>query len=264
MAMRYFDTHAHYTDKRFTDEYEGGAEALLGTVFASGVEKIINVGTNIENSIECCNQAKAFNGMYAAAGIHPSDCKDLFDVDSEMSKLTALLDRKDELKIVAVGEIGLDYYWDNSYKDLQLQYFERQLDIAAEYGLPAIIHDREAHGDCFETILRHPHARGILHSFSGSPEMALELVRRGWYISFSGVVSFKNSRKAREVAAAIPEDKILIETDCPYLAPEPFRGRLNRSDYLKYTLKAIADVRNSDEEALSLVIFNNSINAFCI
>ena len=264
--MKYdlFDTHAHYTDKRFETEHEGGAEELLRALFADEVGTIINVATDVDNALEVIAQAKKFEGVYAAVGIHPMDCKELPDVDTTLADLEALLIRRKDLKIVALGEIGLDYYWDADYKELQQIYFERQLELAIKYDLPVLIHDREAHGDSFETVLRYPDARGVFHSFSGSPELATELTRRGWYISFSGVISFKNARKSREVAAVVPVDKILIETDCPYLAPHPFRGKLNRSDYLKYTMEALADARNEDVEALSETVFQNSLNFFSI
>lgn len=262
--MRFFDTHAHYIDSRYKEEFLGGADALLKEVFESDVERIVNVGTNIENSKAACEMAARYEGMYAAVGIHPMDCKELPDVDTTLADLESLLIRRKELKIVALGEIGLDYYWDADYKELQQIYFERQLELAIKYDLPVLIHDREAHGDSFETVLRYPDARGVFHSFSGSPELATELTRRGWYISFSGVISFKNARKSREVAAVVPVDKILIETDCPYLAPHPFRGKLNRSDYLKYTMEALADARNEDVEALSETVFQNSLNFFSI
>ena len=262
--MRFFDTHAHYIDSRYKEEFLGGADALLKEVFESDVERIVNVGPNIENSNAACEMAARYEGMYAAVGIHPMDCKELPDVDTTLADLEALLIRRKDLKIVALGEIGLDYYWDADYKELQQIYFERQLELAIKYDLPVLIHDREAHGDSFETVLRYPDARGVFHSFSGSPELATELTRRGWYISFSGVISFKNARKSREVAAVVPVDKILIETDCPYLAPHPFRGKLNRSDYLKYTMEALADARNEDVEALSETVFQNSLNFFSI
>lgn len=262
--MRFFDTHAHYIDSRYKEEFPGGADALLKDVFESEVERIVNVGTNIENSKAACEMASRYEGMYAAVGIHPMDCKELPDVDATLAELEALLVRRKELKIVALGEIGLDYYWDADYKELQQTYFERQLELAIKHDLPVLIHDREAHGDSFETVLRYPMARGVFHSFSGSPELATELTRRGWYISFSGVISFKNARKSREVAEVVPANKILIETDCPYLAPHPFRGKLNRSDYLKYTMEALADARNEDVEALSDTVFQNSLNFFSI
>lgn len=260
--MKFFDTHAHYTDARFSKEFPGGSDALLKEVFASGVEYIINAATNIKNSAEVIAQAKKYPGMFVAAGIHPEDCLTLPDIDAEIDALTSLLENKDANKVVAVGEIGLDYYWDKDHKELQKEYLDRQLGLAERFKLPAVIHDREAHGDCFETILRHKNAFGVLHSFSGSPELALEYVKRGWYISFSGVVSFKNARKVREVAEAVPEDMILIETDCPYLAPEPNRGKLNRSDYLVYTLSALAEAKHTDAESLGNTVFANSRRLF--
>ena len=260
--MKFFDTHAHYTDARFSEEFPGGSDALLKEVFASGVEYIINAATNIKNSAEVIAQAKKYPGMFVAAGIHPEDCLTLPDIDAEIDALTSLLENKDANKVVAVGEIGLDYYWDKDHKELQKEYLDRQLGLAERFKLPAVIHDREAHGDCFETILRHKNVFGVLHSFSGSPELALEYVKRGWYISFSGVVSFKNARKVREVAEAVPEDMILIETDCPYLAPEPNRGKLNRSDYLVYTLSALAEAKHTDAESLGNTVFANSRRLF--
>lgn len=260
--MKFFDTHAHYTDARFSEEFPGGSDALLKEVFESGVKYIINAATNIKNSADVIAQAKKYPGMFAAAGIHPEDCLTLPDIDAEIDALTSLLENKDANKVVAVGEIGLDYYWDKDHKELQKEYLERQLGLAERFKLPAVIHDREAHGDCFETILRHKNAFGVLHSFSGSPELALEYVKRGWYISFSGVVSFKNARKVREVAEAVPEDMILIETDCPYLAPEPNRGKLNRSDYLVYTLSALAEAKHTDAESLGNTVFANSRRLF--
>ena len=260
--MKFFDTQAHYTDARFSEEFPGGSDALLKEVFASGVEYIINAATNIKNSAEVIAQAKKYPGMFVAAGIHPEDCLTLPDIDAEIDALTSLLENKDANKVVAVGEIGLDYYWDKDHKELQTEYLDRQLGLAERFKLPAVIHDREAHGDCFETILRHKNAFGVLHSFSGSPELALEYVKRGWYISCSGVVSFKNARKVREVAEAVPEDMILIETDCPYLAPEPNRGKLNRSDYLVYTLSALAEAKHTDAESLGNTVFANSRRLF--
>lgn len=260
--MRYFDTHSHYTDDRFATEYPGGVDKLLPGIFVSGVERIINCAVNIENSKEVVAMASRYEGMYAAVGIHPEDCLALPCVDKTIRELCELLDNKEKHKIVAVGEIGLDYYHDTEHKELQKEYLEKQLTVANEYKLPVIIHDREAHGDVFDIVTKHSNTKGVFHSFSGSAEMAIELVKRGWYISFSGVISFKNARKTKEVAKVIPIDRILIETDCPYLAPEPFRGKLNRSDYLEYTLKALSEAIGSDEEMLSEQIFANSVELF--
>ncbi len=262
--MQYFDTHAHYTDERFIEECDGGADKLLPELFSGDVRYIVNVATNMNNALDVIAQAANYPNMFAAVGIHPSDCVDFPDVDCQLAKLRSMLDEQKKHKIVALGEIGLDYYWDTEHKELQKEYFTRQLDIAYEYDIPVIIHDRDAHGDTFETLIKHYNIRGVLHSFSGSSEMALELIRRGWYISFSGVISFKNARKVREVASVVPIEKILIETDCPYLTPEPFRGKLNRSDYLKYTLNALANARSEDISSLGNRIFQNSCSFFGI
>ena len=239
------DSHAHYFDKRFENEYEGGAHRLLTEeVFPSGIEAIINVGTDPDNSRRCIEQAASYRRMYAAVGIHPSDCQRLSgDVDGEIDKIYRLLDTEEKRranKIVAIGEIGYDYYWEPVDREKQRAYFEAQLDMARKTDLPVIIHDREAHGDCLETVLRYPEVRGVFHSFSGSSEMARELTKRGWYISFSGVITFKNARRVREVAASVDKSYILMETDCPYLSPEPHRGRLNYSSRLCHTAKALA------------------------
>ena len=240
-----FDSHAHYFDKKF--EAEGGADVFLrDEVFGKGVAAVVNVATNPENAKACLAQAKNYPAMYVALGIHPEDAQHLtVSVDEALSELCSLMDtpeKREAGKIVALGEIGLDYYWQPYDKELQAELFEKQLSLAEEWDLPVLIHDREAHGDCFETVLRHPNARGVFHSFSGSAEMARELVRRGWYISFSGVLTFKNARKVREVAAVVPHDRILIETDAPYLSPEPFRGKINHSGRMAHTALALSEL----------------------
>ena len=239
------DSHAHYFDRRFENEYEGGADRLLrDTVFPSGIEAIINVGTDPENSLRCIEQAAKYENMYAAVGIHPSDCQRLGgNAEDEVARLRTLIDSDEKRvknKIVAIGEIGYDYYWQPVDRERQKSFFEAQLSLAEEFDLPVIIHDREAHGDCFETVLKHPNVRGVFHSYSGSAEMAKELTKRGWYISFSGVITFKNARRVREVAADIDRGRLLVETDCPYLAPEPYRGKLNSSAYLDRTVTALS------------------------
>lgn len=240
------DSHAHYFDSRFDESEESAEEILRTRVFGEGIEAVINVATRPENALRCIKQAKGFSRMFVAAGIHPEDAQALGgSADEEISKLRELIDtpeKRREAKIVALGEIGLDYYWQPCDKERQWEFFEKQMLLAGELDLPVVIHDREAHGDCFEMILRHPEVRGVFHSFSGSAEMAKELCRRGWYLSFSGVLTFKNARKAREAAAVVPRDRVLLETDAPYLTPEPFRGRLNHSGYLVYTAKTLSEI----------------------
>ncbi len=262
-----FDSHAHYFDTKF--DTEGGADEFLANdVFGVGVDTVINVATNPENAKRCIEQAKKYPRMFTAIGIHPEDAQHLsMSVDEALSELCTLMntpEKRKEGKIVALGEIGLDYYWEPYDKALQGELFEKQLLLAEEWDLPVVIHDREAHGDCFETVLRHPNVRGVFHSFSGSAEMAKELVRRGWYLSFSGVLTFKNARKAREAAAVVPIDRILIETDAPYLSPEPFRGRINHSGRMAYTAKALAELRGISYEDAVAITAENARRLFCL
>lgn len=252
-----FDSHAHYFDRRFDAEVEGGADAILRQIMPSPVSTVINVGTDLENSEAAIRQAAMYDGMYVAVGIHPGDCHFAPDHDIAMEALCELLgtpDSRDERKIVALGEIGLDYHYE-TYGDVpmdrarEMQFFRSQMEIAQYLDLPVIIHDREAHGDCFETMLRYPNVRGVFHSFSGSEEMARELVRRGWYISFSGTLTFKNAERVRRAARAVPRDRLLIETDAPYLAPHPVRGTLNHSGLLIHTLEALAELWDCTPQA---------------
>lgn len=263
--MQIFDTHAHYFDARFSRESEGGADAILSKMMPDPVSWIINVGTNCENSRRAIAQAAQYEGMFAAVGIHPEDCHFLGDVDAALADLKRILgngETRKRDKIVALGEIGLDYHYENygevpMDKQRQAYVFERQLEMAQDMGLPVIIHDREAHGDCFETVLRHPGARGVFHSYSGSAEMAKELTRRGWYISFSGTLTFKNANRVREAALAVPRERLLIETDAPYLAPHPLRGRLNHSGLMTYTVGVLADLWScSPEDAAEMTAQN--------
>lgn len=260
----FFDSHAHYYDDRFYgEENPEGAEVLLGTLFEEGLSGVINIGTCARTSALCIEQARKFERMYVAAGIHPEDIADSpLGLEGELAALRALLEKREENKIVALGEIGLDYYWTPFDKELQAECFERQLQLAEEFCIPVVIHDREAHGDCFEAVLRHPSLRGVFHSYSGSAEMATELVKRGWYISFSGVVSFKNAVKVKEVAKVVPNERILIETDAPYLAPHPFRGKINHSGRLFYTAAALAEARGVTVEKIARLTCDNTKRLF--
>lgn len=259
-----FDTHAHYTDKSFETKFEGGASALLSALYENGVDKIINVGTNTANSAEAIEMAKNYEGMYAAVGIHPSDVDEEISLEDAIAKLRGFLDNREEYKIVALGEIGLDYHWRQDNKEMQAAFFEAQLKLAEEYDIPVVIHDREAHGDTFDAILRHPKVRGVFHCYSGSPEMARDLVRRGWYISFTGVITYKNAPVVQASAKAVPLDRILVETDAPYLAPVPHRGKVNRSDYIEYTLRTLADLHGVSEEEIREITHKNACVLFKI
>lgn len=262
--MKYFDTHAHYFDKWITAA-SGGAEALLDRLFSENVEAIVNVATNPENLAECIAQAQKYPEMYVAAGIHPEDCLAIDDADTALCLIESNLQSREQNKIVAIGEIGLDYHVEgltDEDKKKQKQFFERQMQLARKYDLPTVIHDREAHGDCFEMTLKYPDVKGIFHSYSGSPEMARELTRRGWYISFSGVVTFKNANKVRETVRVTPRDKILIETDAPYLAPTPNRGKMNHSGNLEYTCRAIAEILEISEEEVAQLTSENAKRAY--
>ncbi|MGI6167931.1 MAG: TatD family hydrolase [Eubacteriales bacterium] len=263
-TARLFDVHAHYTDPRFAAEYPGGADALLPEIMPYPVGWVINIATNLDNAEEVIAQASRYPGMYAAAGIHPTDLSPDMSLEAELEKLRRLLDSAHEHKIVSIGEIGLDYYWKPEVRELQISYFEAQMELAGEYGLPVQVHDRDAHGDCLEVVRRHPDVRGVFHSFSGSPEMAAELVKRGWYISFSGVLTFKNARRAPEVAASLPHDRILLETDCPYLAPHPYRGRLNHSGLMIHTAEVLGRLTGLGTEGVIQKTAENAARLFGI
>lgn len=261
--MPFFDSHAHYFDARFSqEECPGGAEALLSSLFASGdIGGIVNVGTDVETSRKALTQACAHPLMYASAGIHPTDAMQYGDIDAELSALRALI-CENRKKIVALGEIGLDYHYEDTDKVRQAAWFHAQLTLAEELDIPVIIHDRDAHGDCIDILRAHPRVQGVMHSYSGSAEMALDLIRRGWYISFSGTVTFKNAARVAAVAAAMPHERVLVETDCPYLTPHPHRGKMNHSGYLSYTVARLAELWGMSAEAAAALTAQNAKNFY--
>ncbi len=261
--MKYFDSHAHYYDERFKgDEYDGSADDLIGALLSSEIDGIVNVGTSPDTCRQAIDQAKRFEKMYTALGVHPSDAQALdIPLDHALADIEALI-KNPESKCVALGEIGLDYHWQPVNRELQMRYFEAQMQMAAELDLPVVIHDRESHEDVLEMIKRHKNVRGVLHSFSGSCEMAKEVLKCGYMISFSGTLTFTNARKPREVAAILPHDSVLIETDCPYLAPHPKRGTLNHSGNLIYTNAALAEVFGMSAEECAALTRDNARRFF--
>ena len=277
---RYTDTHAHYFDRKFdpnphnfNDKFNkyGGADTLLTDPdFLSKVAAVINVGTNLQNSRTAVDMAGKYPYMAAAVGIHPEDAQGLpdgtpLDPETELAALRAWVsdpDRRKRDKIVAIGEIGFDYHWQPMDKDLQRAFFEGQMQIAADTGLPVIIHDREAHGDSFEVVLKYPTVKGVFHAYGGSAEMARELTRRGWYIGFGGVATFKNAERVRSVIASMDLSKLLLETDCPYMAPVPFRGKINHSALIPYIAEVIAPLHGLTVEELAEVTSRNAEELF--
>lgn len=251
------DTHAHYDDARF----DGIRDDILNEIFSGDVKYIINAATNLNNAKTTLALAEEYPGMFAICGIHPCDCTDISEIDDTLSKVKEYLKHP---KVVAIGEIGLDNHWPEPHADIQAKWFEAQMRLAEETGMPVVIHDREAHGACMDAILAFPKVRGVFHSFSGSPEMARELVRRGWYVSFSGTVTFKNAARVVEAAAAVPMDRILSETDCPYLAPHPHRGEMNHSGYMHLTVEKLAERKGVSYEEMCDAILGNAKTLFGI
>ena len=261
--MKYFDSHSHYYDERFSEEYEGGAEALLSSDNMKNVSYIVNVGTAPNTCRAATEQAKKHENMYVALGIHPSDARFIENFDKALEEIRDMIAENPE-KCVAYGEIGLDYHYPDTDKEMQIALFRRQMKLAEELSLPVVIHDRDSHEDVMTVIKEFPNVKGILHSFSGSAEMAKELVKLGYMISFSGTVTFKNARKPKEAAAVVPLDRLLIETDAPYLAPHPLRGTLNHSGNLEYTNRALAEIKGVSEEKMAEITEANARRVFGI
>lgn len=232
MYTNIFDTHAHYDDEAFDDD----RESLVLSLKDRGVVGIVSCGCDIASTVANQNLSHSFDDFYFAAGFHPENLED-FSVE-DLEKLEPFF--VDE-KCVAVGEIGLDYHWMNSTKEKQRELFVAQIELAKAKGLPVIVHDREAHGDTLD-ILKATKPSGVLHCFSGSVEMAREVIKLGMFLGFNGVATFKNARKIPEVIREIPLDRIVLETDCPYLAPEPHRGKRNDSSFIPFIAQRIGEI----------------------
>ena len=245
----YFDTHAHYDDKAFRADRDTLLQRLHEE---AGVELIVDQGCDAASSRAALELAERFDFVYAAVGFHPEELDKV--TDAALQEIRAMAGHP---KCVAIGEIGLDYYWDDSHKAEQKALFRQQIEWALELCKPVVIHDREAHGDSLEIIRDYPTLRGVFHCFSGSVEMAAELLKRGWYLGFDGPVTYKNARKAIEVLEMCPMDRILIETDSPYLSPVPMRGKRNDSGNLRYIAEKIGEVKGlSGEEVASITTAN--------
>ena len=238
-----------------------GVDEFIDTLLSEKVSCIINIGASPETSRLVIAQARKHENMYCAVGIHPSDTRFLNDMDADLAEIKEMiLDRSN--KCVCLGEIGLDYHYPDTDKEKQMRYFEAQMRMAEELNIPVCIHDRESHADVMEVIRRFPNVKGVLHSFSGSAEMAEELVKLGWMISFSGTLTFTNAKKPKEAAARIPIENMMIETDCPYLAPHPKRGTLNHSGNLEYTNAVLAAIKGITPEECAEITENNAKRFF--
>ncbi len=250
-----FDSHAHYDDKQFDED----RDTLIPELFALGVEGFLNASSDIASSIRSLELANKYQNVYAAVGIHPHEASEVSE-DWEQALEQLLTDKK----AVAIGEIGLDYHYDFSPRDVQKRIFERQMELARRLNLPVVIHDREAHGDTLAMIDSFPEVRGVLHSFSGSYEMAEYLVKRGWYISYSGSVTFKTAEKLRSSVKAVPTNRVMCETDAPYLSPVPERGKRNDSYRMRHTVEMLANIYGVSFEEMSDICRNNAYSLFGI
>lgn len=251
----FFDSHAHYNHQRFQEDQT----ALLDSMGGHGIGLILNVGCDLTSSLQSIALAEKYDFIYASVGSHPDDAD---HVDQGLAAMYRELAAKP--KVVAIGEIGLDYHYEDVPRARQKQAFEMQLDLARELDLPVIVHEREAHGDALEIVDRYPEVRGVFHCFSGSVELAKALVKRGWYLGFTGVITFKNARKAVEVAQWAPLDRLLIETDCPYMAPEPYRGRRCDSTMVPKMAEKIAQLRGLPLETVARATRENAMRLFRI
>ena len=251
-----FDTHAHYDDDWFDED----RDALLAAMPEKGIGLIVNPGITPETSRFAISLAEKYPYIYAAVGIHPENCHDFIP-----EQIDELREQAKHPKVVAIGEIGLDYYWpENPSRELQQQVFRAQLTLAQELQLPVIVHDREAHADTLAIVKEFPSVKGVFHCYSGSVEDARTLVKMGWMLSFNGAATFKNARKAPDVIADVPMEHLMIETDAPYLAPAPFRGKRNDSGYVHLVAEKIAEIKVISAEEVTRITTENGKKFFNI
>ena len=245
-----FDSHAHYDDEAF----DADRDELLTSMHANGVEYILNAGGAVKSSLAGVELGKKYDFIYSAAGIHPEHDEETTDEDIAEIEKIALQNKK----VRAIGEIGLDYHYEGYNKEKQIYIFKKQLEIAKKINFPVIIHSRDAAQECFDIIKESRVNMGVIHCYSGSVEMAKEYIKIGFYIGIGGVVTYKNARKLVEVAEAIPIEKIVLETDCPYLAPSPFRGKRNNSSYIEFVAEKIAEIKGISYEKVCEITTENA------
>ena len=244
-----FDTHAHLDDAAFDED----RAALLASLPAQNLGLVMDPGCSLEASRRAAELAKKYDYVYAAVGSHPDAANEVNDEVLEQYRILC----RENPKIKAIGEIGLDYHYEDNPRSVQQEAFRRQLALAQELDLPVIVHDREAHQDCLNIIAEFPAVKGVFHCFSGSAEMAKQLTAMGWYVGFTGVITFKNARRAVEAAAAAPIDRIVIETDSPYMSPEPFRGRRNDPSRVYRMAERLAEIRGLSVEEIQRITLEN-------
>ena len=244
-----FDTHAHLDDRAFHED----RDTLIAGLPEKDVGLVMNPGCSLESSRNAVKLANQYDHVYAAVGSHPDVASEVNDtVLDEYRKLCKL-----NAKVKAIGEIGIDYHYEDIPREIQLRAFRMQMELAQELQLPVIVHEREAHEDGMAVVKEFPQVTGVFHCYSGSAEMARQLVDLGWYIGFTGVLTFKNARKAVETAASIPLERIVLETDCPYMAPDPFRGRRNDPGYIYRMAEKLAEIRGMSVEEIQAITTEN-------
>ena len=256
--MRLIDTHAHIDGEAF----DADRAAVVDRALENGVEAIINMGDTLESSARSVQLTEEFPAVYAGVGVHPEEAFPMTGADDDRLAAWAALP-----KVVAIGEIGLDYYWekDSEKRELQKRIFIRQLDLARQLHLPVCIHDRDAHGDTLAILKTEGRGiRGVLHCYSGSMETARELLKLGWYLGIDGPLTFKNAAKLPEIVRALPADRILVETDCPYMPPAPFRGKRNEPAFVKYIAQRAAEIRAESPEEFSIKTRQNARDLYGI
>lgn len=251
----YFDSHAHYNDSRFDED----REQIINSLKENNVSYVVNIGADMKSSFESIELAEKYDFIYATVGVHPHDAQNVTEKD--LQKIEEMLNHK---KVVGLGEIGLDYHYNYSPKDIQIQIFKKQLKICENVTKPVIIHSREACQDVFNIIKESNVRNGVIHAYSGSLELAKEYIKMGYYIGVGGVVTFKNAKKLVDVVKNIPLESILIETDAPYLTPEPFRGTKNNSKYLKQVVEKIAEIKEISTNEVEEITFKNAVEFFKI